>query len=170
MASRPRQVVYVDTNVVIEATRTGCWKALVQAFEIRTVEEVRRESATKPKDTRDYVAVDMAFFDGNVTVEKVTARDVLLAQATAPGVASLDPGERDLLAKVAQVSGAIILTTGDKAAVKSACLLGLSERLVSLEELASKSGSRPKVRGWFTAAWLRTVKTEALLDSGDNCF
>ena len=62
---------------------------------MRTVEEVRRESACKPRDHRDYVAVDMAFFDQNVAVEKVTAKDVLLAKAMAPDLASLDPGERD---------------------------------------------------------------------------
>jgi len=163
MAPRSRKVVYVDTNVVIEATRTGCWKALLQTFDIRSVSRVREEAAKEPKNKEGYVPVDMVLFDSKVTVEEVTDADVLMAASTASSIVSLDAGEKYLLARVAKNPDALLLTTGDKAAVKSVCQLGLGDRLISLQELAEDCGQKPKLREWFTKKWLGQVKTEFLL-------
>jgi hypothetical protein len=57
-----------------------------------------------------------------------------------------------------------VLTTADRAAVRTACALGMDARLVSLEELAAGSGQKPKLNEWFTKNWLGKVKTEYLLD------
>ena len=38
MSFRPGQIVLADTNVIIEAHRTGCWKVLANHFAIHTVE------------------------------------------------------------------------------------------------------------------------------------
>src|ERR1700733_9287780 len=101
MPGAPRQIVYVDTNVVIEATRTNCWKALVKRFEIHTVVEVRSEAGRGNPRDKSYVKVDMAEFDTNVTVHTVTAADILEATTKASNLAAIDKGERDLLAWVA---------------------------------------------------------------------
>jgi len=39
-----KQVVYVETNVIIEATRTGCWKSLLDRFDVHTVREISATS------------------------------------------------------------------------------------------------------------------------------
>ena len=46
-----RQVIYVDTNVIIEATRTGCWKAIINKFDGRLIslEELATQCGQKPK-------------------------------------------------------------------------------------------------------------------------
>jgi hypothetical protein len=46
---------------------------------------------------------------------------------------------------------------------RTACALGLDDRLRSLEELAHACGQKPKVEEWFTKKWLSKVKTEYLL-------
>ena len=166
MPPRSRQIVYVDTNVVIEATRTGCWKALLQTFDIRTVQKVSDEAEKEPMDKDGYVPVDMDLFKSKVTVEAVKDEDVLMAASTAPSIVNLDAGEKYLLARVATLNpDALFLTTGDKAAVKSACQLQLGNRLISLQELAERCGQKPKLREWFKKRWLDQVKTEFLLDS-----
>lgn len=162
----PKQIVYVDTNVIIEATRTGCIKAILNHYDVRTVEEVRKESLKVPKNRTSYVKVDESMFDSQVDVSPVGAADVLRAAAKAPGLTTLDKGERDLLAHVAGLnnSGVWVITTADRAAVKGACALGLGNRMISLEELASACGQKPKLNEWFTKVWLRTIKTERLFE------
>lgn len=166
MPAPVRQVVYVDTNVVIEATRTGCWKALLERFDVRTVAEVRREAQAGDPKAKEYVAVDVKIFKESVTVCEVTQKQIVSAQLRSRLITQIDAGERDLLAYVAaQDKSALVLTTGDRAAVRAACALGLDNQLRSLEELAKDCGERPAVGNWFTKTWLGKVKTECLLDS-----
>jgi len=162
----PKKIVYVDTNAIIEATRTGCLKAILIHYDVRTVEEVRRESLHIPKDKKSYVKVDEALFRSQVSVAAVNAADVLRAAVKAPGLMALDKGERDLLAHVADMNdpNVWVLTTADRAAVRTACALRIDARLVSLEELAAGSGQKPRLNEWFTKKWLGKVKTEFLLD------
>ncbi len=161
-----RQIVYVDTNVVIEAVDTGCWAALLSKFDVRTVAEVRREIQAGNRLIKSYVLVDKAQFDAKVTVAEVTKVQLAAAQLRTPLLNQIDPGERHLLAYVAaQDQNAWLLTTGDRAAVRAACALGLDDRLRSLEELAGACGQKPAVADWFTKKWLSKVKTEFLLDS-----
>lgn len=161
-----RQIVYVDTNVVIEAVDTGCWAALLNKFDVRTVAEVRRETRAGNRLIKSYVKVDQAQFDAKVIVAEVTKVQLAEAQLRTPLLNQIDPGERHLLAYVAaQDKTALLLTTGDRAAVRAACALGLDDRLRSLEELAGACGQKPAVADWFTKKWLSKVKTGFLLDS-----
>lgn len=161
-----RQVIYVDTNVVIEAVDTGCWAALLNKFDVRTVAEVRRETQAGNRLIKSYVQVDKTQFDAKVTVAEVTQVQLAAAQLRTPLLSQIDAGERHLLAYVAtQDKNALLLTTGDRAAVRAACALGLDDRLRSLEELAGACGQKPAVADWFTKKWLSKVKTEFLLDS-----
>jgi hypothetical protein len=162
----PKKIVYVDTNVIIEATRTGCLKAILNHYDVRTVEEVRRESLQVPKNKTSYVKVDGTLFGSQVAVSAVGTADILRAATRAPGLTTLDKGERDLLAHVAELNnpGVWVITTADRAAVKTACALKLDARMISLEELASACGQKPKLNEWFTKVWLRTVKTECLFE------
>lgn len=166
MPPAPRQIVYVDTNVVIEAVATGCWAALLHHFDVSTVAEVRREAQGGSRRIRGYVAVDAAQFDASVRVFEVTRKELAVAELRTPLLSRIDAGERHLLAHVAsQDKTALLLTTGDRAAVRAACALGLEERLRSLEELAHGCGQRPSFNEWFTKKWLGKVKTEYLLES-----
>jgi hypothetical protein len=159
------KIVYVDTNVIIEAVRTGCWKSIAQRFAIHTVATVRDEALKVPAEKSGYVPVDAPAISRHVTVEMVNPADVLSASVRASGILALDAGERDLLAHVAaRHDAAWVVTTADKAAVKTACALGLESKLVSLEELAEASGSKPKLHEWHLKRWLSKVRSEFLLD------
>lgn len=159
-----RQIVYVDTNVVIEAIDTGCWAALLNHFDIRTVTEVRRETQAGNRRIKGYVVVDKSQFDAKVTVTETTKVQLAAAQLSTRLMVQIDAGERHLLAFVAaQDKNALLLTTGDRAAVRTACALGLEDCLRSLEELAYACGQKPKVEEWFTKKWLSRVKTDYLL-------
>ncbi len=161
-----RQIIYVDTNVIIEATRTGCWKAILHRFDVRTVETVKKEALKVPADKSHYVEINTELIARHVGVEKVGDTDVLVASTRASSIVALDAGERDLLAHVAAKSeDAWILTTADRAAVKTACELKLEARLRSLEELAASCGQKPKLKAWFQKKWLGKVRSEFLLDS-----
>ncbi len=166
MSNPPRQIVYVDTNVVIESVATRCWAALVNRFDVRTVAEVRREAQSGRRQGKGYVPLDAGQFDKNVRVFEVT--DVELAAATlrTPLLSRIDAGERHLLAHMSALDkNSLPLTTGDRAALRAACALGLDDRLRSLEELAHHCGQKPTVQEWFTRKWLSKVKTEYLLDA-----
>ena len=165
MAEPGKLLVYVDTNVVIEATRTKCWRAILKNNEIHTVTAVRDE-AGRGKGRPGYISVDMSEFDSHVTVHAVTNAMILQAAAKAKNLFRLDRGERDLLAWVStQPTTGLILTTADSAAVMAACALSLDENLRSLEELAKNCGETPELNEWFTMKWLSSKKTAFLLNN-----
>lgn len=160
-----KQVVYVDTNVIIEATRTGCWKALLDRFDVHTVREIGLETQRKPSGGAAYVPVDKALFNQKVTVHEVTENQRAAARLQFPLLAQLDAGESDLLAYLAsQNPHALLLTTADAAAVKAACALKLRDQLRSLEELAKDCGHTPNLNKWFTSTWLSRQKTQFVFD------
>ena len=49
----------LDTNVIIEAHRTKCWGAVVNAFKVETVEKCCEEAATGDKRRADYVVINV---------------------------------------------------------------------------------------------------------------
>ncbi len=57
-----RQVIYVDTNVVLEAQRTGCLSDIMERFDVRTVEMVQIEIQTGDRRREGYVTVNMQEF------------------------------------------------------------------------------------------------------------
>lgn len=161
-----KQIIYVDTNVIIEATRTGCWKAILDRYEIRTVETVRQEALREPVDKNGYVPIDADLLARKVAVEPVDLADILRASTVHEMILVLDPGERDLLAHLtARSTEAWLVSTADRAAVESACALGLGHRLRSLEEMASDCGMKPGLNDWYRAKWLKKLRTDLVMDS-----
>jgi len=162
----PKPILYVDTCVVIQATQSSCWNALAGHFDIRTVAEVSKELATKPDVMHGYVEIDMDAFTRQAVIEQPSTEAQLKAAAKSSTLLGLDAGERDLLAHVfvLEFSGWLV-TTGDKAAVLTACALGLADRLISLEEAAEKCGQKPKLKDCYTKRWLTAQKTSYLLEN-----
>jgi hypothetical protein len=163
------QVILVDTNVVIEAIRAGCWAALTGYCRVETVEKCREEARTG----RDYLP-------GYVVVQEKDLRDRLIAhdvddQTLArltlrdAATALLDPGERHLWAHALGRTDAWLATTADAAAIHAAVRLGWADRLVSLEQLAETCGLRSsarKLNKQFRTEQLSAWRTAALLARG----
>lgn len=156
--------VYLDTCVVLAAHRSQCWNALAGHFNLHTTQVCRQElTRGNPQDPK-YVRVDMAAFDRRVAVHQTSQVQLIEATLRSPTLSAVDAGEMDLLAWCADQPDALLLSTGDRAAVLAACRLGLRERLVSLEELANRAGLRPRLPRHFTKAWLAEVCSEFLLE------
>lgn len=128
------QVVLVDTNVIIEAHRVKCWKALADYFSLETVEKCVEETQTGAQNRSPEENIDQAGLKKSLRaihpVSQLERMEFSLRNAV-----PLDPGERDLLAHAASRTDAWILSSPDKAAMRAASVEGWLDRLVSLEAL-----------------------------------
>lgn len=160
------QTVLVDTNVVLEAHRVGCWIPLANYFQLRTVGMVIEETQTgfqnrSPEQTirQAELVASLAQVDEISEIQRV---DFNLRH----GHPTLDAGERDLLI-LAETLGnnAWLLNSPDMAAVRFAHVQGWLDRLVSLEamnrHIKGRLGSDLQYN--YTERWLSGKKTDLLL-------
>lgn len=160
------QIVLVDTNVIIEAHRTGCWKALADAFALHTVDKVIEETQTGFQNRKPEQQIDLKSLLATLAhVERVTDED-RAGFNMRHGHPSLDPGERDLLIYAERSSEtAWLLNSPDMAAVKFAGGVGWLDRLVSLEAMTGRIRFRhpERLRDNYTEAWLVQRRTRLRL-------
>jgi len=157
--------VLVDTNVIIESHRQGCWPALVGKFALDTVQKCVEECATGNQRSRNPVHVDTEALRQSLDPKNVTAADIAALIMTCPDAADLDDGEKELLAYAMTFQEKVyLLCSPDRACVRIAYLLGLIDCYVSLEELCESAGVHPALPAHYGASWLSKRKTEFLLD------
>lgn len=168
----PKPRVFVDTNVVIEAFRIGCWEALCHRFSIETVEAVIRESQAGDPTNPRYIPVDLSrLCRGLSAVHQVQDIERAELALVYPNSSGLDVGERDLLAWIHSREKAglplLLLSTADKLAIVMAGQLSLLDQLRSLQDLATEAGvSRSQVgqiKDQFGSAWLIQTRTQVRL-------
>jgi len=163
------QRVLVDTMVVIEAHRMGCWNALAHYFSLETVEQCVIECATGYRRRKGYVQIDQQQLISKIKVHGVTEALRAALLVADPGAAAIDSGEKDLLSYALTQPDALVLCSPDKATVNSTYRLKFSgntlfDRLVALEELALEAGFRKQGYGEnHTKQWLTTYKTKVQL-------
>jgi hypothetical protein len=135
----------VDTMIVIEAVRTGCWNAITGQRQVVTVEECAEELRRGDPGTREYVRVtnqDIA----RITIAPLAAEDAPALRLAYPAADGLDAGERDLLAHAMTRTDEFQVCSCDKAALVAAHALAWLDRVVSLEAVATSVGARPNPR------------------------
>jgi len=167
-----KERVFVDTNVIIESFRIGCWTAVCEHYAVETVEKCVEEAMTGDETDPRYVPVDAHILDAGLAarhaVRKLDIATLMLDFRQAEG---LDDGERHLLAHLYAQGGPdaarIMLSTADKAAVVLAGQLEWLDFLVCLESLANQSGvTRGQVEALarqYRARWLDDVRTKIRL-------
>lgn len=163
------QPVLVDTNIIIEAVRTGCWNALRAHFSIETVDKCREEARTGDLRRPGYVVVDDNALRDHLRVHAPTPQELSTLDLREPEARRLDPGERHLWAHALARNDAWLACCCDNAAIRVAVRLGWEDRLKSLEELARAAGANPaaaKLKGQFHTARLSAMRTAALLERG----
>lgn len=163
------QVILVDTNIIIESFRTGCWTALTAHFSIETVEKCCEEAHTGEAHRAGYVKVDTRTLRQGLTIHRVSDRDLIALSIRDIDAFRLDLGERHLWAHALGRNDAWLASSGDRAAVNAAVRLGWEDLLVSLEELANHAGARHALKylkEQFGSARLSTWRTVALLARG----
>lgn len=159
------QVLLVDTNIIIEAFRTRCWKALTTHFHVETVEKCCEEALTGDPLRPGYVSIDPAALRGGLKARhQVSELERATLVLTLPAAGAFDAGERDLLAHALGRSDAWIVSCADRAPVRGALELGWEERIVALEVLARAAGARPELKRHFTEQWLAEVRTAHKLE------
>lgn len=142
MSFRPGQVLLVDTNIIIECVRVGCWGVLRAYFSVETVEKCCEEARTGDLHRRGYVVVEEGMLRDRLKVHQASETELAELTIRDPDTKRLDPGERHLWAHALRRSDAWIASCCDQAAVNAAVKLGWGDRLSSLEELAGAAGAR----------------------------
>lgn len=163
------QAVLVDTNIIIEAVRTGCWSALITHFRVQTVEKCCEEARTGEAHRADYVAVSENILREGLHVHRVSEAELAALSLRDAEAFRLDVGERHLWAHALGRADAWIACCCDQAAINIAVRLDWGDRIVSLEEVAGAAGAKhaqKQLKPQFNAARLSAWRTAALLRRG----
>lgn len=168
-----KQRIFIDTMIIIELFRSGCWSAACNKYSMETVEKCVEEALAGDSADPRYVPVDRAELLGGLSELHVVSRATLAAFAlqcsrTAEG---LDDGEKHLLALLyahgAQINAQLLISTADKAAIVAVGKLNWLDNLISLEEMVNASGvTRSQLeclRSHFSKEWLDSIKMKVLL-------
>ena len=160
--------VLVDTNVIIECFRVGCWRALSSGYNVETVEDCVIETQTGFQRRRPELQIDGGTLRATLAaVHAVTDAQRVVVALRAPDIA-LDVGERSLWAHALTRTDAWVLCGPDKASLRLGVRLGLRERLVALEWLLDGVGYRAKehLKPAYTKKWLDKVVGELVVSEG----
>ena len=164
-----KTVVLLDTNVIIEAVRTGAWNALTGAVCVETVEECRDEARRGDATRPAYVPVSDADLHRLHAVHSVSTRDRAEYLLADPEAAAMDPGEQDLFAHAYQRAKdgdeVWVLCSSDKASIRAAVRLAIADQLKSLEAACKAVGVWPKepLRPHHLELFLSKYRSEYLL-------
>ncbi|MEW6246511.1 MAG: hypothetical protein AB1555_07360 [Nitrospirota bacterium] len=166
---KPGQVILVDTNIIIEAVRVGCWTALTNHFRVETVPKCCEEARTGDLHRPGYVQVSEGDLQARLTVHAVSDTELANLVLRDPDSFRLDDGERHLWAHALGRHDDWHGCCCDRAAVNAAVRLGWADRLVALEELANHAGAKPALKhlkSQFRSQRLSEWRTAALLERG----
>jgi hypothetical protein len=156
--------VFADTNVILEAHRTQCWKVLTKRYQMDTVWRCVEECETGNQRTRNPIYVDTDSLKKIIHPKSVSDEDVAALYMRHPNSIDLDVGERELLAYALKIEHEIfLLCSPDKACIRAAFHLGFMDRYVALENLTEKIGLNPSLKRNFTKKWMEGFRTDLIL-------
>lgn len=165
----PGTRVFVDTNIILEAFRTGCWTAICHHYAVETVEKCIEEALTgNPDDPRRIHVERDQLVAGLAVRHTVGKRELAALVLDHPECQGLDDGELHLLASL-HAQGLlphvlVMVSTADKAAIVATGRLGGLDSLVSLERLAVNSGAtRSQIENLarqYRSNWLDEIKVK----------
>ena len=160
-----RGSVLVDTNVIIEAHRTGSWRALTGGYRVESVEECVTETQTGHQRRRREQQIDGAELRERLGAVATVDDLARAALAVRIGELALDEGEACLWAHALGRGDDWILCGPDRASLRCGVRLGFRRRLVSLEVLLKDVGHRPGValRPAYSREWHERVMGELVL-------
>lgn len=169
----PQKRIFIDTNIIIEAHRVGCWQAMCRRYEIETVEKCIEEALTGDWLDPRRVNIDRDELIAGMTAQHaVTQLELATFLIEHPECQGLDDGELHLLAYL-YANGMlgevlVLISTADKAAIVATGKLGGLDSLISLEELAIESGVQSKqvslLANHYRRQWLDEVRVKIRLN------
>lgn len=164
--------VFIDTNIIIEAFRTGCWTAICNKFAVETVDKCVEEALTGNPDDPGRVHIDKdALLEGLAGRHQIGKLELANLVLSHPSCHGLDDGELHLIAWLhAQgllPDALILVSTADKAAIVATGNIGWLDSLTSLEHLANESGVTHgqinSLAGHYRAGWLDEIRLKIRL-------
>lgn len=167
----PKPRILVDTCIIIEAFRTNCWAALCHHFDVETVDECVTECCTgDPLDPRRVPIDRSMLLQGLAQVHPVSRLQLATLTIEVEGLPAIDDGERHLMAWLHAHPGeavTVAISTADQAAVRATHVLGLIDRVRSLQDVATASGvgkgQLKALQDHFSEDWLARLRTKLLL-------
>ncbi len=165
---KKNDIVLVDTNVILEAHRVGCWVALAAYFALHTVEKIVEETQTGFQNRSLEQTVDETVLRRQLKhIEQVTELQRAEFNLAHLGTV-LDDGERDLVIYAGALTqakpGAQVwyLNSPDVATIRHAHKRNWLDQLVSLEEMVQhlRLRAKPRLRDNYTAAWLSSQRLQ----------
>lgn len=161
---REKRVLLVDTTVIIEAHKLGCWKGMLQAFQVETVEQCVEEIATGDLSKEERVGIDTAALRAQVVVHSVEKPTFAGPALRSEVFNRLDPGEKELLAHASsRTEETWVISSQDALCVRAGKELGMLERFVSFEEAMAAAGVNKPLKRQFTRKWLEELRTKLFL-------
>ena len=166
--ARHRDAVLVDTNVILEAHRTGLWRALAGGYRVETVEDCVAETQTGFQKRRPERQIDVADLRASLEAIHFVGNRERAELAVRVDDIALDRGEASLWAHALSRTDAWVLCGPDKASLRCGVRLGFRERLMSLERLLNDAGHRPgtTLRAAYSKRWHERVLGELVLIEG----
>ena len=160
-----QRTVLVDTNAIIEAHRTGTWRALAGGYRVATVEDCVTETQTGFQLRKPEQSIAVSQLRASLATEhRVDDRQRAELAIRTQGIV-LDRGEESLWAHALGREDGWLLCGPDRASLRCGVRLGFRDRIVSLEELLDDVGHRPRtaLKRHYTKKWLEGVLVEILL-------
>ena len=160
MALRRGDRVLVDTNVILEAHRVGCWRPMATQFRLITVEKVIEETQTGHQNrSTDQNIDETALRDSfcHIAAPDKVERAAIDIDFPDHG---LDDGEYHLVAYAATIGDeqAWLLNSPDRGTIRLCSRAQWLDRLVALQTMTDLLGlpHGRQLRGNYKRSWLET--------------
>lgn len=153
-------IVLIDTNVVLEAHRVNCWKALSDYFSLHTVGKVIEETQTGYQNRRPEQTINETVLRSSFAHVEVIS-ELQIIEFDLQNNLPLDDGEKALIIYAHMLNKKIwFLNSPDNATIKYACSKEWSDGLVSLEAMSKHLNLSSKIpmKQNFTETWLAHQK------------
>ncbi|WP_020182901.1 hypothetical protein [Methylotenera sp. 1P/1] len=169
---QPRDIVLVDTNVILEAHRVKCWKQIANYFHLHTVGKVIEETQTGYQNRREEQTIDYQLLKKSFAhIEEIPEQLLVEFELHNNGDCGLHAGEMSLIIYAHGYKGNIwFLNSPDKATVNYACTQGWKDRLISLEAMTKHLNLKLSVglHQNYTDTWLSQQKLFFLQNISNN--
>ena len=153
--------ILIDTNAIQAAHRCECWNALHKTFKLETVEYCLEEAIRPNRKGERLVNRSREDLHKELIIHAVTDAQRAILLHALQGRVDLDDGERDLLSLALSIKAEVWWLCGpDKATVRAMHLLGIIDRMCSLQGLAEVTGmTQVKLEEQYTEKWLSSKRT-----------
>jgi len=157
----------LDAGPVIGLHELGVWHAFLARYEVVLPQSVLEDealfhSADAASGMREPIDLAAQVTWGQITVASADARDLVTVASRFSAAIELHEGELEALALLTQHEEFAdhVFCSADGAAIEAACMVGLSDRCDSLEELLTMAGLGRPVHRRFSKDFMDRHKRE----------